>query len=78
MTDLNDIIEFLKEIKEDEAPKNVKEKIIKIIKVLESDNELSIKKDKAIQILDELNSTPTLDSYIRTQFYNVLSSLESL
>jgi uncharacterized protein (UPF0147 family) len=73
------IIETIKEIQEDTSvPKNVKKKLDDAIAVLNEDADMSIKKDKALHILDELSEDTTMQAYIRTQIWNIVSALETI
>ncbi|MCB9358791.1 UPF0147 family protein [Candidatus Woesearchaeota archaeon] len=76
---IENIIEFLDEMKEeDTVPKNVKLKIADVIGILKSNLEESLKIDKVMHIFDELNEDSNLDSFTRTQLWNVVSMLESI
>jgi len=76
---LSNIISFLGDLKEDSTvPKNVKVKISDIVAILKDDSENSIKVDKVMHIFDELNDDSNIDSFTRTQLWNVVSMLESL
>ncbi|MBI2656309.1 UPF0147 family protein [Candidatus Woesearchaeota archaeon] len=73
------VISSLNEIQEDvTVPKNVRIKIDSIISTLKEDMEMSIKANKALNGLDELASDVNLQSYTRTQIWNVMSLLEKL
>ena len=73
------IVKRLKDLKEDPSvPKNVKLKISDIIGILEKEDDKSIKLDKIVHIFDELNEDSNIDSYTRTQLWNIASMLESL
>lgn len=78
--DLRNLIESLEEIKTDSTvPKNIKAKIQEIILVLKDDNlELSIKVDKAQAELEDISSDTNIQSFTRTQLWNVVSMLETL
>lgn len=59
------------------VPKNVKEKIQGIVHTLNDEKiEVSIRKDKALQVLDGVSEDSNLQSYTRTQLWNVISMLE--
>ncbi|MBI2145379.1 UPF0147 family protein [Candidatus Woesearchaeota archaeon] len=74
------IIESISELQEDSTvPKNVKEKVHEIIENLKDEKlEVSMRVDKAIQILDEIAEDANLQSYTRTQLWNVVSMLEKI
>jgi len=69
----------LKELKEDAAvPKNVKLKIEKVIGILKKNSEVTIKVSKALNELEEVADDVNLQSYTRTQVWNVISALEKV
>ena len=72
------IIATISELQEDSTvPKNVKEKVHRIVETLRNEKlEVSMRVDKAIQILDEVAEDSNLQSYTRTQVWNVVSMLE--
>lgn len=76
---LENIIEYLEEMKGDSTvPKNVKIKMEEVITILSKDSDLSIKKDKAVHIFEELDEDVNIDSFTRTQLWNIISLIESL
>ena len=69
----------LKELKEDATvPKNVKLKIDKVIGILKKNSETTIKVSKALNELEEVADDVNLESYTRTQVWNVISALEKV
>lgn len=79
MTDLKDVFEVLEELMDDSTvPKNVKNKVRDIVEALKEDAELSIRVNKALHILDEISDDANLQSYTRTQIWNVVSLLENI
>jgi len=79
MTTTDEVITLLNEICEDmSSAKNLKEKIQKIVNILKSDEDLSMKINKASQGLDEISSNSDLDSYCRTQLLGIVSALETV
>ncbi len=72
------IIASISELQEDSTvPKNVKEKVQRIIQTLKDEKaELSMRVDKALQILDDVAEDSNLQSYTRTQIWNIVSMLE--
>ena len=78
--DIGEILESLEDIKGDSTvPKNVKLKIDEIISTLKrTDIEISIKVDKAQQDLEEISSDSNLQTFTRTQLWNIVSMLETL
>ncbi|HLD19603.1 MAG TPA: UPF0147 family protein [Candidatus Nanoarchaeia archaeon] len=76
---IQQIIAAIKELNEDQSvPRNIELKFEKVIKVLEDDNEISIRVDKAQQELDEVADDSNLQPYTRTQIWSVVSLLEKL
>ena len=70
---------LLNELKEDAAvPKNVKLKIDKVIGILKKNSETTIKVSKALNELEEVADDVNLESYTRTQVWNVISALEKI
>ena len=69
----------LNELKEDvTVPKNVKLKIEKVIGILKKNSEVTIKVSKALNELEEVADDVNLQSYTRTQVWNVISALEKV
>lgn len=76
---IKNIVEFLAEMKDDNTvPKNVKSKMDDVIAILNDDSEISMKVDRAVHIFDELDEDVNIDSFTRTQLWNVVSLIESL
>lgn len=70
---------ILAELKEDAAvPKNVRLKIEKIMELLNGETEMQIKVSKAMNELEEIADDVNLQSYTRTQIWNVISVLEKV
>ncbi len=77
--EIDNIIDALKDIEEDSTvPKNVRSKIKEMIENLRGEIELSLKVNKALHKLDEIAEDMNLNSYVRTQIWNIASSLEKL
>ena len=75
----SDIIEFLTELQEDSTiPKNVKAKIGKVAALLADNQELKVRVNKALHMLDDISSDGNLEPFVRTQLWNVASMLEKL
>lgn len=74
------IITSLQELTgENSVPRNVKNKIDEIIKILTNEEEeLAIRKDRALNFLDEISEDTNLQSYTRTQVWNIATCLEML
>lgn len=76
---LDNVLEVLNDLLGDTTvPKNVKGKVQLIIDALKSDSEISIRVNKALHILDEISDDANLQSYTRTQIWNVVSLLEEI
>ena len=79
ISEVDIVITSLNEIQEDATvPRNVRTKIESIINTLKEHVELSIKINRALNVLDELASDVNLQSYTRTQIWNIMSVLEKL
>ncbi len=77
---LTDVISVLKDLDEDATvPKNIKTKIKEIMNLLASeDAEISIKVNKALNLLDDIADDINIKSYTRTQIWNAVSLLEKV
>jgi len=76
---IKQVIETLTELQKDTSiPKNVKLKIEGIITSLRGDTDLSINVDKALNELDGIANDTNMQSYTRTQIWNIVSLLEKL
>jgi uncharacterized protein (UPF0147 family) len=74
---IQEAIEALKMLDEDESiPKNVRGKIQQIISALQNNDEESIKVNKSLHELDEIAEDTNLQTFIRTQIWNISSILE--
>ena len=70
---------MLNELKEDmTVPKNVRTKVEKVIEILNDNAEMPIKVSKALNELEEVADDVNLQSYTRTQIWNVISALEKI
>ncbi|MBN2368132.1 UPF0147 family protein [Candidatus Woesearchaeota archaeon] len=75
---IKSIIDVMSELLEDNTvPRNVKNKIQSIIDFLNEDTELSLRINKALNILDEISDDNNIQPYTRTQIWNIASVLES-
>jgi hypothetical protein len=73
------IIAELNELLEDASvPKNIKENIERVIKTLNEDGDPSVKVSKALNELDEVSNDINMQSYTRTQIWNIVSMLEKI
>ena len=69
----------LEELRDDNTvPKNVRLKIEKVIEVLNNKMEKSIKVSKVLNELEDVADDVNLQSYSRTQVWNVISVLEKI
>ena len=76
---MNKAIATLNELREESTtPKNIKEKIQKVIEILQNDDEVSIKKSKALDLLEQISNENNIQTFLRTQIWNVVSILETL
>lgn len=77
MDSLQQAIFALQELEQDSTtPKNVKMKVASTLKILNENAELSIKKSRAMHELEELSEDINVQSYTRTQLFNIVSLLE--
>ena len=73
------VISNLSEIHDDSTvPRNVRSQVLGIINTLREDKELSMKVNKTLNDLDQIANDVNLQSYTRTQIWNVMSLLEKL
>ena len=76
---VHEIVQVLEELKEDATtPKSVKLKIQKAIDELNNNKERNVAIHKALNELDELADNTTMESFTRSQIFNIVSLLESL
>ncbi len=77
--DLENIISALMELQDDrKVPRNVRASLNQTIEELNNDNEnITVKLNTAISILDEISNDTNLQSFTRTQIWNVVTMLES-
>ena len=79
ITQLDAVVSSLSEVREDvTVPRNVRTKIESVVNTLKEDTELPIKVNKALNELDQIANDVNLQSYTRTQIWNVMSMLEKL
>ena len=77
--EIEGIEEALAELKDDiTVPKNVRLKIEKVMELLNGKTETQIKVSKALNELEEIADDVNLQSYTRTQVWNVVSALEKI
>ena len=76
---IGSIVEVIHDLMDDNTvPKNVKAKLDSIASILREDIELSIRVNKALSELEEVADDTNLQSYTRTQIWNLVSMLEML
>ena len=76
---LDEAMTALEELSQDTTvPKNIKTKILDIMGMLKNDADLSLKVNKALSELDEINDDANLQPYTRTQIWNIVSLLEAI
>lgn len=76
---IKEIIDALSELLVDSTvPKNTKSIIDNIINTLKENVEISIKVNKALHKLEEITDDTNLQSYTRTQLWNISSMLEKI
>ena len=79
ISEIDNVINSLNEIHADvTVPRNVRTKVEAIITTLREDTELSIKINKTLNELDGIANDVNLQSYTRTQIWNVMSLLEKI
>lgn len=74
------IIQALTQIKDDRTvPKNIRSSCEECIKDLQNDkDDISIRLNACISMLDEISNDSNIPSYTRTQIWNIVSMLEAL
>lgn len=80
MEEITQIIEAINELQNDNTvPKNIKIKLQSIASILNGEEEnMSIKVNKALDELEEISDDANIQSYTRTQLWNIVSLLESI
>jgi len=74
---LFNIITGLEELYEDSmTPKNVKIKIEEIVTLLKNNSDSPLVINRTLDELDQLTSDYNLDSFTRTQIFNIMSLME--
>ena len=76
---LGEIVMLMKEVEQDEGVSiNTKEKILNGINTLNQDIDTSVKASKVIHEMEEASQNNNIESYTRTQLWNIVSLLEKL
>ena len=80
MEQLKQAIALIDQILEDRTvPKNIREALDKARKdLMNQDLEMSVRVDRATQLLDEISDDSNMPVYTRTQVWNIVTLLESL
>ncbi len=77
MDAIQQAISALQEIEQDSStPRHIKLKVSSAIKCLSENCESSIKVNKALYALEEIGEDSNVQSYTRTQIFNIVSLLE--
>ncbi|MBW3020815.1 UPF0147 family protein [Candidatus Woesearchaeota archaeon] len=73
------ILSYIDDLNEEmEVPKNINNKLQNIKNILKSDVDVSIKKSKCLNELDDLHENHNIDPNLRCQLWDIVSSLEQL
>jgi len=73
---LDSAIASLRDLHEDSSvTKNIQTKILEIITILEAKGEPSLRASRAVCVLEQITDNSSMESYTRTQLFNVLSIL---
>ena len=76
---IKDIIVALTALHDDTTvPKNLKNKLQETISILGNGGEPSVRVNKALNELDEINEYTNIQTHTRTQIWNIVSMLESV
>ncbi len=78
-SEVQQIIEALNELKEDNTvPRNIKGKVDQVLSILMEKTDLSLRINKALNELEEISNDNNIQSYTRTQIWNIVSLMESI
>ena len=76
---LGDVLVLMKELEQDIGiSTNTKERIVNGINTLNQEMDISVKASKVIHEMEEVFQNNNLESYTRTQLWNIVSLLEKL
>jgi len=76
---ISEALDALEELSNDNTvPKNIKQKLESIISGLKEEKELSMMVNRALNDLDEISDQNNIQSYTRTQIWNIVSLLETV
>jgi uncharacterized protein (UPF0147 family) len=74
---LTQAMALLQELAQDSTiPKNVHHKLSNVISMLQKNSEVSLNVSKALHELEDITTDMNLESFTRTQIFNVVSMLE--
>jgi len=78
--EVSEVLELISIVKEENQPlqKNVTHTLDKIENILNEDIDISLRKDKCITELQEIDDDTSLDANVRTQLWDIVSVLEQL
>ena len=77
--EMEEIEKYIDELKNDSStPKNVRSKIEAVSGILQAEGDLSINVSKALNMLEEIADDINIDSFTRTQIWNLVSLLEKM
>lgn len=75
--EISAVIDLLEELSNDHSiPRNARNVLSEIKQDLQSEGEVSVKIDSALQKVEDLALDPNLSSFARTQLWNLTSLLE--
>ena len=76
---VQEILDTITELQEDNTvPRNVKLKLENIEAILKENADVSVRVNKALHILEDIGEDINMESYTRTQIWNLASMLEKL
>jgi len=79
MDQVKQVLQTLEDLQQDsDIPKNVKAKLGDIANQLQSAKEVSLCVNKVLADLEEIGNDANMDSFVRTQLFNVSAMLERL
>lgn len=74
------IMQLIQQIADDRTvPRNIRTKCEECIEVLKNEkDEVDIKINTVVSIMDEVSNDPNIPMYTRTQIWNIVSALEGM
>ncbi|MBW2998854.1 UPF0147 family protein [Candidatus Woesearchaeota archaeon] len=79
MDDVALIQSYIEDLHEEmDVPKNISSKLKTIKKILNGDEDVSIKKSRCLNELDDLHENHNIDANLRCQLWDIVSTLEQL